>query len=102
MADAPAAPKKRDSVQKRNRQNQKRHARNVAIKSSLKTINKKFLAVVTEKDPAAVEQALRATASAFDKAASKHVIHKNKASRKKARLARQAAAAAAVEAPKAA
>ena len=88
MADAPA-PKKSNSAEKRARQNLKRRARNAAIKSSLKTINKKFLATVETPDKAAAEQSYRETTRAFDKAVSKNVIHKNKAARKKSRLAKQ-------------
>ena len=90
MADAPK-PKKRDSVAKRARQNLVRRARNVAIKSALKTINKKFLTIAAGTDKAAAEASYLETISAFDRAVSKGVIHKNKASRKKSRLARRLA-----------
>ncbi|MBI4865848.1 MAG: 30S ribosomal protein S20 [Candidatus Wallbacteria bacterium] len=88
MAEAPK-PKKQTSAEKRARQNVKRQARNGAIKSSLKTINKKFLEACASGDKAQAEALLRQTAKEFDKAVSKHVIHKNKASRKKARLAKR-------------
>lgn len=89
MAEAPAAPKKSPSAVKRARQNVVRHARNVAIKSSLKTVNKKFLTAVGSAEKATAETIYRETTRAFDKAVSKHVIHPNKAARKKSRLARQ-------------
>ncbi|MBI3890296.1 MAG: 30S ribosomal protein S20 [Candidatus Wallbacteria bacterium] len=88
MAEAPK-PKKQTSAEKRARQNEKRRARNFAIKSSLKTINKKFLDACATGDKVQAEAMLRETAKAFDKAVSKNVIHKNKASRKKARLAKR-------------
>lgn len=96
MAEAPA-PKKSPSAVKRARQNVVRHARNVAIKSSLKTVNKKFLAAVDSAEKATAETLYRETTRAFDKAVSKHVIHPNKAARKKSRLARQLAKAGTVK-----
>ena len=88
MADAPK-PKKQTSAEKRARQNVQRRTRNFAIKSSLKTINKKFLEACASGDKAKAEELLRQTAKAFDMAVSKRVIHLNKASRKKARLAKR-------------
>ncbi len=86
MAEAPK-PKKQTSAEKRAKQTVVRQKRNTAIKSSLKTINKRFLDAVASGDKAKAEELYRETAKAFDKAVSKNVIHLNKASRKKARLA---------------
>lgn len=61
------------------RQTEKRTARNKEAKARLKTLFKK--AVDGALEPAAVE-------SAYDRAAAKGVIHKNKAARKKSRLAK--------------
>ncbi len=79
--------KKANSVAKRARQNLKRRARNSAVKSSLGTITKKFLAAVDSGDRPLAEGLYRDTVRAFDKAVTKNVIHKNKASRKKSRMA---------------
>lgn len=68
------------------RASQKREKRNTAVKSELKTLFKK--AIAKEAAPGAFVDA----ASAFDKAAARGVIHKNKANRKKARLAAAARA----------
>lgn len=61
--------------------------RNKMIKSALKTYIKKFEAAVDAKDAAEVANAYKTVAVSLDMAASKGVIHKNKANRKKSRLA---------------
>jgi small subunit ribosomal protein S20 len=63
------------------RQTDKRTVRNKDVKTRLKTIFKK---VVAAQDGDAV----KSVESAFDKAAKTGVIHKNKAARKKSRLAK--------------
>jgi small subunit ribosomal protein S20 len=65
------------------RQSEKRTLRNRDGKTRLKTLYKK---AVASGDPGAVS----AVESQFDKAASKGIIHPNKAARKKSRLARAA------------
>lgn len=70
-----------------------KNLRNRMVKSSVKTIMKKFDAAVATGDAQQVETMLRVASSAVDKAASKGVIHKNAANRKKAQLARKALAA---------
>jgi small subunit ribosomal protein S20 len=67
------------AAQKWARQTERRTARNKDAKSRLKTLYKKGTA--GEASAPSIE-------SAFDKAAAKGVIHKNKAARKKARLAK--------------
>lgn len=68
-----------------------RTARNKMVKSSLRTAVRKYReAVGTENATALLSQAF----AALDKAATKGVIHKNTADRKKARLAKKLAAAA--------
>ena len=76
------------SQKKRNIQNEKRHQRNIAAKSSLKTTTKKVQAAVTSGDAEAAVTSLREAARALDKAASKGVLHKKTAARKKSRLAK--------------
>jgi small subunit ribosomal protein S20 len=72
---------------KRNRQNEARRVRNKAVRTALKTEAKKVRAAGAEGAPDAADQ-LRRTARAIDKAASKGVLHKKVAARKKSRLAR--------------
>ena len=74
---------------KRNKQNEKRHERNKAVKSGLKTAIRKFreAAEAGDKD-SAVALAQDATKK-LDKAASKGVIHKNQAANKKSALAQK-------------
>lgn len=61
---------------------------NKNIKSALKTDIKKFSAAVSA-DPEAAKDLLSSTVSVVDKAASKGVVHKNKANRTKAQLAKK-------------
>jgi small subunit ribosomal protein S20 len=75
---------------KRNRQNEVRRVRNKAVRSALKTSAKKVEGAVTDGD-AAAESLVRAASRDLDKAASKGVLHKRAAARKKSRLARAAA-----------
>ncbi len=63
------------------RQSAKRRQRNLSVKTRLKTLFKKAAAA---KDP----QAAVVVESQLDKAAAKGIIHKNKAARKKSRLAK--------------
>ena len=81
------------SAIKRVKVNAKKNLRNRMVKSSVKTTLKKFdAAVASEPQQAAV--LLNASFSALDKAVAKGVLHKNAASRKKARLAKRLAKAA--------
>ncbi len=61
--------------------------RNKMIKSSLKTTIKKFEAAVVGGNSEEAKVAFVNVTRAFDMAASKGVVHKNMASRKKSRLA---------------
>jgi small subunit ribosomal protein S20 len=81
--------KRHKSAMKRMRQDEKRHARNVSVKSSLKTYTKRVETFIARKDTANVENLLRTAISALDKAAGKGVIHPNKAARKKSILSRK-------------
>jgi len=74
------------SAERRARNSARKHDRNSAVKSRLKTIEKTYLGFVAagKKDEAAT--ALRTVASAYDKAAKSGVIHKGTANRKKSRL----------------
>ncbi|MGQ0504640.1 MAG: 30S ribosomal protein S20 [Myxococcaceae bacterium] len=79
------------SAQKRNRQAQKRRARNVAVRSQVRSAVKKAREAITSKDPQKAQEALRAAASSISKAASKGVLHARAASRRIARLAKATA-----------
>jgi len=74
------------SAEQRMRSNARRHLHNQSLKSRLKTLEKKYLALVTAGQKEAASAALRAVAAAFDKAAKSGVLHPNNASRKKSRL----------------
>lgn len=83
---------------KRNRQNEVRHERNKAVRSALKTSTKKARTAVGEGDAEAALAEVREASRALDKAASKGVLHKRTAARRKSRLAKAAnAVGAAVE-----
>jgi small subunit ribosomal protein S20 len=79
---------------KRNRQNEKRHERNKAAKSALKTSTKKVQSAVAGGDADTAQQRFREVARSLDKAASKGTLHKRTAARKKSRLAKAVNAAA--------
>ena len=76
---------------KRNRQNEARRLRNKSTRSALRTHIKRLTQSLDAGDRAAAEDAYKEAARALDKAASKGVIHKNKAANKKSRLARRLA-----------
>lgn len=81
------------SAEKRHRQSVKRAERNRVVRSRVRTGVKRARTAIETGDPAAA--AVIASASRdLDKAATKGVIHRNNASRRKARLARQASRAA--------
>ena len=81
--------KRHKSAMKRMRQDERRHLRNVSVKSALKTYAKHVERLVARKDTPGAESTLRKAVSALDKAAGKGVIHPNKAARKKAALSRK-------------
>jgi small subunit ribosomal protein S20 len=83
------------SQKKRNIQNEKRHQRNIAAKSALKTSTKKVHAAVEAGDGDEAVARQREAARELDKAASKGVLHKRTVARKKSRLAKAANAASA-------
>jgi small subunit ribosomal protein S20 len=82
---------------KRNLQNQKRHERNKAVRSELKTRVKRAATAAESGADDAVELA-RSAVRKLDKAAEKGIIHKNQASRRKSRLMKRLPAEAATEA----
>lgn len=72
---------------KRNRQNEKRRMRNRAVRSEMKTRTRGALASATGGED--TEETLKAAIKTIDKAASRGVIHKNKAARDKSRLVKR-------------
>lgn len=78
------------SVKKDVKKSRERHARNVAVKSRVKTFVKKARATIETGDVESIKQAISTTASVIDKAAGKSIIHKNAAARRKSRLMRAA------------
>ena len=78
------------SQKKRNIQNEKRHQRNVASKSSMKTATKRVNTAVADGDAEAAAASQREAARMLDKAASKGTLHKRTAARRKSRLAKAA------------
>lgn len=88
-------------AKKRARQSEKRAERNSNIKSTLKTAAKKFLTAVAagEKDNALA--LYKKAIGLYDRAASKGIIHRNVAARKKSRLRLKLNAMANAPAPKA-
>lgn len=77
---------------KRNRQNERRRVRNKAVRTHLRTVKKRVLEAVEAGDAGAAQEAYREAAREFDRAASRGVIHANKAANNKSRLARRVAA----------
>jgi small subunit ribosomal protein S20 len=78
------------SQKKRNITNAKRAERNKAVKSELKTrVKTATVSIGTDGS----DEAVRLAVKRLDMAASKGVIHKNQAARRKSRLMKKAAAA---------
>ena len=74
-----------------NKQNEKRHQRNKAVKSELKTLVRKFREAAAAGDKDAALEASRVASRKLDKAVSKGVIHKNQAANRKSSIMKQAA-----------
>jgi len=77
------------SAEKRNRQAQKRRARNVQVRTSVKTIVKKAREALLAKDPSKAKEAVRLAEKALTRAHSKGVLHAKNAARHVARLRHQ-------------
>ncbi len=74
------------SVIKRQKQADKQHLINNSAKSLLKTLSKKVEQAVEAKNAEAAKAAMVNAMKAYDKAASKGILHKSTASRKISRL----------------
>ena len=72
------------SARKRLRQDAKRRLRNRSVKTHLKTRLKRFDAAVAAGSPEEARKQARLVQKFFDRAVTRGVIHRNRASRKKA------------------
>jgi small subunit ribosomal protein S20 len=77
------------SAEKRVRTIATRTLRNVSMKSALRTTIKKFETALAQSEIDSARLALKIATRALDKAATKGIIHRNTASRKKSRLTRR-------------
>lgn len=75
-----------ESAEKRMRQNPKRRVRNKAVRSRLTTVTRQFDELMDSGDLDAAEALMPKVESEYDRAASKGVIPKKRASRKISRL----------------
>ena len=76
---------------KRNKQNEKAHERNKAVKTRLKSAVRKFREAVESGDADQAKLLAQDANRKLDKAASKGVIHKNQAANKKSAISKKAA-----------
>ncbi|MBQ9059255.1 MAG: 30S ribosomal protein S20 [Atopobiaceae bacterium] len=71
------------SQKKRIKTNEKARMRNKAVRSELKTAVKRVRTAVDAQDAAAAQEAANKACRLLDKAASKGIIHKNQAGKRK-------------------
>ena len=76
---------------KRNKQNEKAHQRNKAVKSALRTHVRKFREAADAGNIEEATVALRVATRQLDKAVSKGVIHKNQAANRKSAITKRLA-----------
>jgi small subunit ribosomal protein S20 len=77
------------SAKKRIRQNQKQRAQNRARRTAVKTRLRAFSDALSEGDPGLAESRFRDACKLLDHEASRGLIHRNAAARRKSRLARR-------------
>jgi len=77
------------SAIKRNRQNEKRSARNRGLRTQVKSQIKNVLAAVEEKNTEEAQKSLKEASAVISKVASKGVLHSRAASRKISGLAKK-------------
>jgi small subunit ribosomal protein S20 len=90
LVDSPVDMANIKSQIKRNKQNQVRNERNKAVRTSLKTATKKVQTAIADGDADAAQTSALEAARALDKAASKGIVHKKTAARRKSRLVKAA------------
>lgn len=71
------------------RKDRKRHDRNQAFRSELKTLTKRFQALLQAKQLAEAKALLRDVVSFYDRAVKKGILHRNTVARSKSRFALQ-------------
>ena len=74
------------SAARRVRNSATRHLRNQSVQSRLKTLEKKFLSLLSAAKKEEAASALRVVTSALDKAVKAGVVHRATANRRKSRL----------------
>lgn len=74
------------SAKKRARQNVKRRAHNIALRSQMRTAVKKVLKAVRSGDKESAQASFRAAVPQIDKLVTKGLIQKNRAAKYKSRL----------------
>jgi len=77
------------SAKKRIKVGYRRTLRNKRLKSALRTVIRKFEQALTKASREEAAAALKKALVAIDKAATKGILHKNNAARKKSRLSRR-------------
>lgn len=77
---------------KRMRKSEEQRIRNKSVKTALKTDIKKFETARAAGDVESATETFKVASRSLDKAASKGVIHKNKAANKKSRMSRSLSA----------
>jgi len=82
------------SAKKRDKQSKKRHLRNFARKSEVKSAIKKVKDALEAKDVTLAKELLKDAEAKMARAAGKNVLHKKTASRKTSRLAKRVSGAA--------
>ena len=75
---------------KRNKQNEKAHERNKAVKSGLKTAVRKFREAADSGDKDNATTLAREAGRKLDKAVSKGIIHRNQAANRKSAMFKRA------------
>ncbi|MEC7777351.1 MAG: 30S ribosomal protein S20 [Planctomycetota bacterium] len=78
-------------AKKRIRQNEKSRIRNKSAKSEIRTLTKKFNALVESQDKAGAESVSRELTSSLDKAEKNHLFHRNNIARQKSAIAKSLA-----------
>ena len=73
------------------RRDRKRHQRNQAVRTELKTLTKQLAGLVHEQKVDEARKLLQRLTSQLDRAVSKGIVHPNTAARSKSRLAHQVA-----------
>ena len=80
------------SVEKRNRQSQKRRLRNASVRTTVRNALKDAREAIGSADPKKAQEALKSATRTLHRAATKGVLHPRNAARRIARLAHQLAA----------